>query len=113
MTITLKLQEAVLFEASRAVHETVVRPALNTTLFRFVPVPVVAPDRVYEIEASEQLSVAVAFQPVPLCKWLQPLLVVTFCWPVTGQLIRGVVLSFTVTVKEQVPLVFPDASLTE
>jgi hypothetical protein len=66
VTITVKLQEAVLLAASRAVHETFVKPALKVALFRFVPVPVVAPEREYERETTEQLSVAFAFQPVPL-----------------------------------------------
>jgi hypothetical protein len=46
VTNTVKLQEAALLAASRAVQVTVVTPALNATLFSVVPVPVVAPDRV-------------------------------------------------------------------
>jgi hypothetical protein len=55
-----------LFAASFALHVTVVNPVLKAILFRVVPVPVVTPVRLYVREVTEQLSVAVAFQPVPV-----------------------------------------------
>jgi hypothetical protein len=65
LTRTVKLQVAGLFAASRAVQVTVVTPVLKATLFSVVPVPVVAPDSVYVRVLPGQLSVAMAFQPVP------------------------------------------------
>ncbi|MNR25465.1 hypothetical protein D3C85_1426190 [compost metagenome] len=50
---------------STAVQVTVVIPWLNTTPFREVPVPDVAPVKVYVNDVTVQLSVATAFQPLP------------------------------------------------
>jgi hypothetical protein len=67
VTITVKLYGvAGLFDASRAFHVTVVNPELKAILLSVVPVPVVAPVRVYVSDETEQLSVAVAFQPMPV-----------------------------------------------
>ncbi len=66
-TRTSKLKSESFPELSAAVHFTVVFPELKTTLFREVPVPVVAPEREYVIDDKLQLSVAEAFHPVPLC----------------------------------------------
>jgi hypothetical protein len=111
VTITLKLQEAVLLAASVAVHVTVVSPALKATLLSVLPVPVVAPASVYESETPEQLSMAVASHPVPLWTYLHALLVPAFCCTVTGQLTDDGILSFTVTVNEHGALLLPEASL--
>ena len=54
-------------EPSVTVHVTSVVPRLNTWLLRLVPVPVVAPESAYAIDATVQLSLAVAFHAVPEC----------------------------------------------
>ena len=106
----MKLQVIELFAASRAVQVTVVRPGLNETVLSVVPVPVVAPDSEYEREETGQLSVAVAFQPVPECVYKHPLVVVTFCCPVTGHEMAGLSSSLTLTWNEHVA-VRPAASV--
>jgi len=69
LTVTVKLQLAVFAgEApSETSTETVVTPVLKIAPFSVVfIVPVVAPESVYTIEATVQLSVAVTFHEVPL-----------------------------------------------
>ena len=57
LTVTVKLQLALLPAASITFHITVVMPLLNTTPARVVlPVPVVAPVKVYTVEVIAQLS---------------------------------------------------------
>jgi hypothetical protein len=82
---------------SVAVQVTVVVPRLNSTPLMFVPVPVVAPVKAYVNEFTRQLSVAVAFHPAGAA-YLQFAAAVTFCAPVTPQVMLGGVLSTTVIV---------------
>jgi hypothetical protein len=69
-TVTVKLQLAVLGTAapSETNTETLVSPLLKTAPSSVVfIVPEVAPDKVYTIEATVQLSLAVTFHEVPEC----------------------------------------------
>jgi len=79
VTDTVNEQVADRFPPSIAVQVTVVTPRLNGMPLSEVPVPEVAPVRVYEREAREQLSVAVASHAVPVWTYVHPELVVTFC----------------------------------
>ena len=66
-TITLNEQVDTLFELSVTVHKTTVNPKLNSTPFKVEPFPVVAPDKVYSIAETPQLSEETASQLVLDC----------------------------------------------
>jgi hypothetical protein len=65
ITVTVKPQSAVFPELSVALHVTLVTPVLKDCPLSVVPVPVVAPVKIYTKLASPQLSEAAAFQSVP------------------------------------------------
>jgi hypothetical protein len=114
VTVTVKLQLVVLAgEApSDTSTETVVIPLLKTAPFNVVfIVPVVAPDKVYTIDATVQLSEAVTFHAVPLWVYEHNPLFVAAVWLPGQNVIEGSSVSSIETSKLQLP-VFPAPSVT-
>ena len=110
ITVTVKVHCLVNPAPSVAVHVTVVTPLLKTTPFKFVPVPVVAPDKEYAKFTVIQLSVPVAFQSVPAFVYVQTPTPVFTDWLAT-HVIWGASLSIIVIVFEQAS-VWPEPSFT-
>ena len=98
-TVTVKLQLDVFVEPSVAVQVTVVSPLLKVTPFNEVPVPVVTPLRLYAKVTVVQLSEPVASRLVFGDTQVQPVVILRV-WLLV-QLIIGLMVSFTVTVKLQ------------
>ena len=79
-TVTVKLQVALLPAASCTFQLTVVTPLLNTTPARLLPVPVVAPLKVYTVEVTPQLSPEVTLNSEPEAVYTQLLVAVERVW---------------------------------